>query len=136
VLGGRAAGAHVIALVGGGEAPAPASADAVLDVVAGPLFSSLVASLRPEGRYCLVGAVGGGDVRLDAWSLITPVTLTGYSTEDLDGEGLRAATQSLLSTGVPSLPHTVLPLAEAARAHALLERREVKGRIVLVARGD
>jgi len=58
--------------------------------------------------------------------------LTGYSTEDLDGRALRAATAELLALRLPPPPTTVLPLAEAARAHELLERRTVRGRVVLV----
>jgi len=130
---GRAAGATVVALERG-AAPPPQSADAILDVVAGPLFPSLIGALRHGGRYCLVGAIAGGDVQFDAWSLLHSITLTGYSTEDIDGEELRSATRALLQLGIPPVPYEVLPLHEAARAHALLERREVKGRIVLVAR--
>jgi NADPH2:quinone reductase len=128
----RAAGASVIAQERGTPPPAPKSVDTVLDVVAGALFPDLVASLRNGGRYCLVGAIAGGDVRFDAWSLLDAITLTGYSTEDLDGDGLRSATRELVRTSLPPVPCTVLPLAEAARAHALLERREVRGRVVLV----
>jgi NADPH2:quinone reductase len=104
----------------------------VFDVVAGSLFPSLIASLRHGGRYCIVGAVAGGDVRLDAWSLIDALTLTGYSTEDLDGDGLRAATRALLDLELPPVERLVLPLERAAHAHALLESREAKGRVVLV----
>lgn len=132
VLLARAAGANVIALGRDAPVPPPKSVDAILDVVAGPLFPSLVGALRPGARYCLVGAVAGGDVRFDAWSLIDAITLTGYSTEDLDGDELRAATTALIALQLPALPHRVLPLAEAARAHAMLERREVEGRIILV----
>jgi NADPH:quinone reductase len=127
----RAAGADAVALERGTAPPPPKSVDAVLDVVAGPLFPALVGSLRHGGRYCLVGAMGGGDVQFDAWGLLGGVTLTGYSTEDLDGEGLRAATRALLALQLPPIAHTVLPLADAARAHELLERRELKGRVVL-----
>lgn len=129
----RAAGADVVALERGAPPPPPQSVDAVLDVVAGPLFPALIGSLRRGGRYCLVGAMGGGDVQFDAWGLLGGLTLTGYSTEDLDGEGLRAATRALLASKLPPVPYTVLPLAAAARAHELLERRELKGRVVLVA---
>jgi NADPH2:quinone reductase len=132
LLLGRAAGANVVALGRDDPPPAPRTADAVLDVVAGPLFPTLVGALRHGGRYCLVGAIAGGDVRFDAWSLLDSLTLTGYSTEDLDGDGLRAATRALLAAKLAPVPHVVLPLAEAARAHAMLERRDVKGRIVLV----
>jgi NADPH2:quinone reductase len=135
VMLGRTAGATVIEHERGSPSPAPASVDAVLDVVAGPLFAPLVAALARGGRYCLVGAVAGGDVQFDAWGLIEGRTLTGYSTEDLDGDALRAATRALLAAALPPAPHTVLPLAQAGRAHALLERRELRGRVVLVPGG-
>lgn len=131
VLIARAAGANVVAHHRDAPVP-PKSVDAVLDAVAGPLFPTLVAALRHGGRYCLVGAVAGGEVRFDAWNLIDALTLTGYSTEDLDGDDLRAATKALLDLQLPSVALRVLPLADAARAHTMLERREVGGRIVLV----
>lgn len=128
----RELGATVIEHGRGSEPLTPRTADAVLDVVAGPLFPELVAALRHGGRYCLVGAVAGGDVSFDAWSLIEGITLTGYSTEDLTGDELRAATDALLRIQLPATKYTVLPLAEAPRAHAMLESRETKGRVVLV----
>lgn len=132
VLIGRAAGATVVPLDRASPAPPPKSADAVFDVVAGDLFPALVASLRHGGRYCVVGAMGGGDVKLDVWSLLDALILTGYSTEDLDGGELRSATHGLLELALPRLEATVLPLEDAARAHALLESRKVRGRVVLV----
>jgi NADPH2:quinone reductase len=132
ILLARAAGANVSGLKRGAPPPSPKSVDAVFDVVAGPLFPALVSSLRHGGRYCIVGAIAGGDVRFDAWSLLDALVLTGYSTEDLDGDGLRAATHALLASNLPSPPHTVMRLAEAARAHDLLERRALEGRVVLV----
>jgi NADPH:quinone reductase-like Zn-dependent oxidoreductase len=63
------------------------------------------------------------------------VTLTGYSTEALTGPALREAVRrlaELLETGQIEPPeyHT-LSLAEAARAHLLLEQRHVRGRVLL-----
>jgi hypothetical protein len=55
-----------------------------------------------------------------------------YSTEDLNGLALRAATAELLAMRLPPPPTTVLPLADAARAHTLVESRAVRGRVVLV----
>jgi NADPH2:quinone reductase len=130
---GRALGASVIALTRSSPLPEPATVDAVLDGVAGPLFSPLIAALRPGGRYCLYGATAGGDVSFDAWGLLERRVLAGYSTEDLDGRALRTATRELLALQLPGPPTTVLPLAEAARAHALLEQRSLRGRVVLVA---
>ena len=108
------------------------SVDAVLDGVAGELFSMLVAALKPGGRYCMYGAAAGGNVTFDAWTLLDGRTLTGYSSEDLDGHALRTATRELLSLQIPTVPVTVLALAEVARAHMLLEQRAVQGRVVLV----
>jgi NADPH2:quinone reductase len=129
---GRSLGADVVAL-DRNAVPLPAgSADAILDGVGGSLFSSLVGALRPRGRYCMFGATAGADVAFDLWHLLDGRVLTGYSSEDLDGVALRAATQELLAMSLPPPPTTVLPLADAARAHARLESREVRGRIVLV----
>ena len=129
---GQALGAHVIALDRRSPSPPPASVDAVIDGVGGPAFGALVAALRPRGRYCMFGAAAGGDVALDLWQLLDGKLLTGYSSEDLDGAALRAATRELLALHLPPPPITVLPLTDAARAHALLEQRALQGRVVLV----
>jgi NADPH2:quinone reductase len=71
---GRALGATVVGLTRSARLPEPGSVDAVLDGVAGPLFGPLVAALRPGGRYCLYGAVAGGDVSFDAWGLIERIS--------------------------------------------------------------
>ena len=114
----------------------PASFDGVLDTVGGNLFGPCVEALRPGGVLSLVGAVAGGHVCFDAWQLIRPVTLTGYSSEELDGKALRNAVVALtgwLADGSIRPPScTVVPLAEAFRAHALLEGRGITGRVLLV----
>jgi NADPH:quinone reductase len=129
---GRAMGADVVEYVRGAPPPEPHSADAILDGVGGAGFRALVDALRPHGRYCVYGAAAGGDVGFDLWSLLDGRALTGYSSEDLDGTALRRATAELIAMSLPPPPTTVLPLAEAAEAHRLLESRAVRGRIVLV----
>jgi NADPH2:quinone reductase len=128
----RAMGAHVVALERRSAPPAPGSVDAVLDCVAGPLFAQLVSALVAGGRYCIVGAVAGGDVTFDVWSLLDGRSLTGYSSESLDGPTLSRATRDLLDLKLGVLDVTVLPLSDAARAHERLETRTVRGRVVLV----
>jgi len=114
----------------------PGSADGVLDAVGGELFAPCVTALRPGGTLSLVGAVGGSDVRFDAFELIRPVTLTGYSSETLNGESLRnavAALADLLVHGRIRAPaFRTMPLADAAQAHALMERGGMTGRLLLV----
>jgi NADPH2:quinone reductase len=111
------------------------SLDGVLDTVGGAGFGPCVAALRRGGTLSLVGAVAGGNVAFDAWRLLE-VTLTGYGSEELDGESLRRAMAPIcgwLRDGVLAPPaRTIMPLAEAAAAHALLERHGVSGRVLLV----
>ena len=103
--------------------------------VAGSSFSSYVTALRPGGILSLVGAVGGGEVAFDAYRLLE-VTLTGYSSETLDGAALRQAIGSIsewLRQGAITAPsRTELPLREAAAAHTRLEQHLVQGRVLLI----
>ncbi len=125
-------GAEVVSLDRHAAPPATNSADAVLDGVGGPMFAHLVPALRAGGTYCCFGAAASSDVALDLWSLLDGRMLTGYSSETLDGPALRAATAELVALELPPPPMTTMPLSEAARAHALLEARSVRGRIVLL----
>jgi NADPH:quinone reductase len=113
-----------------------ASVDGVLDAVGAAVFESCLKALKPGGVLSLIGAVGGSDVRFDLWNLIRPVTLTGYSSETLDGPALRHAVDDLarwVQEGhMAALRYVTIPLAEAARAHSLLERRGVSGRVLLI----
>lgn len=109
--------------------------DGVLDTVAGPIFGACVAALADGGTLCLVGAVGGGAVDFDGWDLIRPVTLTGYSTETLDGPALRRAVEMIgagLLAGVLTPPrYEIVPLENATDAHRKLDAGGHEGRILL-----
>ena len=111
------------------------SLDGVLDTVAGKSFGAYVNALRPGSALSLVGAVGGSEVTFDAYRLLE-VTLTGYSSENLDGHSLRRAikriSQWLIEGALRPPAVTSFPLSEAAAAHAALERREIRGRALLV----
>ena len=129
---GRSLGANVVALDRTSAPPRANSADAILDVVGGAMFPHLVAALRPHAGYCMVGAAASADVTFDLWSLLDGRSLTGYSTEDLDGHALGVTTRELLEMKLPSPALTVIPLTDAARAHEFLESRAARGRVVLV----
>jgi NADPH2:quinone reductase len=109
--------------------------DGILDAVAGAAFGARVAALRPGAALSLIGAVGGAEVSFDAYRLLN-VTLTGYSSESLDGSRLRAAMveiAKLLRGGRLAVPAiTRMPLRDAAVAHERLERRQLHGRVLLV----
>jgi NADPH:quinone reductase len=134
----RALGADDVVVSPENRAPClePESFDGALDAVAGNLFGPCVSALRSGGILSLVGAVSGGVVAFDAWQLIRPVTLTGYSTESLDGTALREAIAALsrwITTKAVRPPdHQIMLLSEAARAHRLMEDGHVKGRLLLI----
>jgi len=134
----RSLGADEVIVAARGKPPtlAPESIDGVLDAVAGDVFNACVQALRPGGVLCLVGAVGGGDVGLDTWQLIRPVSLTGYSTESLDGAALREAIDALAhwlrAQAIRPPSHQSMPLSAASRAHQLLEKGGVSGRVLLM----
>lgn len=136
----RALGADEVVVSAKGIAPGlePASVDGILDSVGGHFFNHYVSALRAHGVLSLVGAVAGGDVQFDAWQLIHPVTLTGYSTEDLDGSALRTAISALttlmIGNSMRSPDYQVMHLADAARAHQLMEEKKTGGRVLLVPR--
>lgn len=134
----RALGADEVLVSPRGSPPplAADSVDGVLDSVGGSLFGPCVTALRSGGVLSLVGAVAGGEVSFDGWHLIRPVTLTGYSTETLDGAALREAVAALsgwMAKGAIRPPgYQTIPLNEAARAHRLLEQGGVQGRVLLL----
>lgn len=114
---------------------APGSIDAALDTVVGPLLEPLTAALADNGRYCMVGAMGGDRAAFSAWELLRGITLTGYSSETLDGTSLREACADLfprIGHGLAIPAHETMPLSQAADAHRRIEARGVKGRILLV----
>lgn len=132
--------AEIVHLDRGGDALLAAlgarSADAVLEVTGAATFRQSVAVLRRGGRLCCVGALTGEDLGLSAWDLLQDLVLTGWSSENLDGDGLRASIERIvawLRSGELRAPAAVqLPLADAAEAHRRLEANEVRGRLLLI----
>jgi NADPH2:quinone reductase len=106
--------------------------DGVVDAIAGPAFEPALAALDDGGRYCMVGAMAGDRVAFSVWELFRALTVTGYSSESLDGPSLRAAIGDVLALRVRPPTWTTLPLARAAEAHRMLEAGGVRGRVLLV----
>src|SRR5215813_105453 len=100
--------------------------DAIADLVGGTLASAALQALRPGGQIAAIATpVLDLDPLLDA-----NVSFHGVLIQD-DGERTRALA-ALLNNGTlrPVVSH-VLPLAAAAEAHRILERRHTGGKIVL-----
>jgi len=114
--------------------------DLILDPVGGPRFAGLFAHLAPLGMVVLYGGLDGAPgpdvVAAMRKSGGSPALRTfSMHTFDEDPPARHAATNALLEmlragTIRPAI-HERVPLAEAARAHTLLESGAVMGRLLL-----
>jgi NADPH2:quinone reductase len=110
--------------------------DAVLDGVGGAVLPKALAALAPGGRLVFFGS-GGGTVSasdlLAGSKTITSFSMARFSTAerelyDRHGEQLWELTRSgRLRPAV----HAEIPLADAARAHEIIEARTNLGKVVL-----
>ena len=112
------------------------SVDAVLETTGERTFADSAAVLRRGGRLCLVGALTGPALTLSAWDLIQELTLTGWSSENLTGDGLRenvaAIVELVRAGGLPAPAIERFALADAAQAHRRIEAGDLQGRALLV----
>lgn len=111
------------------------SVDAVLETTGARTFADSAAVLRRGGRLCLVGALTGAELSLSAWDLIQELELTGWSSENLTGDALRAhvaqIAELVLGDLLPAPAIHRFALADAAEAHARIEAGELTGRALL-----
>jgi len=114
--------------------------DLVLDLVGGPALASNLELLAASGRLVVVGLLGGARGELDLARLMTRrLTLTGTVLRSRPVEEkialVRKFARRLLSPFAAGRLHPVvdrvLPFSEAPAAHALMERNENFGKIVL-----
>ncbi|QRP47035.1 zinc-binding dehydrogenase [Amycolatopsis sp. FDAARGOS 1241] len=113
--------------------------DVVLDLVAGADLGRFLRKLTPNGRYVVLGVVGGmppaefGAELLRnfrqslSFATFSADTVPTRELRDVAAEHFRAATRNRLRTAV----HEVLKLGQAAEAHRKMDDGEVFGRIVL-----
>ncbi|MFF2526419.1 quinone oxidoreductase family protein [Streptomyces liangshanensis] len=123
------------------EAAGPGGVDVVLDGVGGRQLLDDVKVLAPYGRLVFYGASGGDTEQpaIPALSLMGMRQVMGFSMPTLLGsrpaeaeDGVRLLLGFVRDGSVRPVIHARVPLAEAARAHDLLEERRSMGRVVLV----
>lgn len=112
--------------------------DVVLETVGGENVTQALRALAPFGRMVFLGQSSGKTALVDPWQLTAPNrTVTGFYIGGYLAfpELIQATLGELIGfilTGKLSLQvGTVLPLAQAAEAHRLLEGRKTTGKVVL-----
>ncbi len=100
--------------------------DAIADLAGGTLAAAALPVLRPGGQ---IAAIATPELDLDPL-LDANITFHGVLLGD-DGDRTRALAALLDRRALRPVISHVLPLAEAAQAHRILERRHAGGKIVL-----
>lgn len=119
--------------------------DVILDMVAGEYVAREIECLADDGRLVVIALLGGAQAALDCSAVLRRrLTITGSTLRPRPVEfkaaiaaRLRSVVWPLLDAGrIRPVVHAVLPLADAARGHALMESGEHIGKIVLAVADD
>jgi len=122
------------------SATAGKGADVILDMVGGEYVPRDIAAAASDGRIAIIATLGGRKAELDLAQLMVKRLTIGGSTlraqslasKGRIGAGLRREIWPLIGSKSLRLPiHATFPLAEAARAHALMESGAHIGKIAL-----
>jgi len=114
--------------------------DVVLDMVGGPYFAKNLAALKTGGRIVYIAAQGGGTIELPIGALmqkrglITGSTLRPRNADEkarLAAEVERVVWPWIEAGKVRAIVDHTFPLADAGKAHALLESGSHLGKVVL-----
>jgi putative PIG3 family NAD(P)H quinone oxidoreductase len=114
--------------------------DVILDMVGGDYFQRNLAVLRAEGRLVQIAFLGGNKANVDLMSIMrNRLTVTGSTLRPQSieakaqiAESLRRTVWPLVEAGrVKPVIHAKFPLAEASRAHHMMEEGNHIGKIVL-----
>ncbi len=115
-------------------------ADVILDVIGGSALADNVAMLNEGGRLAIIGTLGGARGELPIGQLmgkrarVIGSTLRSRPVDNKAAilEATRYIVWPLLASGELQVPvHERLPLAEAARAHAILREGGHLGKVIL-----
>jgi putative PIG3 family NAD(P)H quinone oxidoreductase len=114
--------------------------DVVVDLVGGPYLAESLACLAEKGRIIAIGAMAGVRAELDGLALMQKrATIRGTMLRSRPLEEKILAARSLGRHLVPLFERgalkpvvdRVLPLAQAADAHRLMQSNEIFGKVVL-----
>jgi len=105
--------------------------DVIIDTIGSRVFKAGFDSLGLHGRYVLVGQLFGEEVSINLARIFfkraTILSVGSVSRTQLE-DTIRLAARGQVRPRIAK----VLPLAEIARAHEMVERSEVSGRVIVV----
>ncbi|HET6534108.1 MAG TPA: NAD(P)H-quinone oxidoreductase [Actinoplanes sp.] len=116
-------------------------ADVILDIIGAKYLDRNIRALNPDGRIAIIGLQGGRKGELDLGALlakrgsISATTLRARPAADKARivRSVRRQVWPLIDAGaIRPVIHAVLPMADAAEAHRLMESSEHIGKILLV----
>jgi putative PIG3 family NAD(P)H quinone oxidoreductase len=122
------------------KAEAAPGADVILDMVGGDYVARNIAAAAADGRIVSIAFLKGSKVEINLMPvMLKRLTLTGSTLRAREAafkgaiaDALRAQVWPLIEAGrIRPVIDTVLPLAQAAKAHALMESSAHMGKIVL-----
>ena len=125
----------------GEAASAFGGVDVVLDMVGGPYFEKNLAALKTGGRIVYIAAQGGAEINVPVFRLMAKrAVVTGSTLRPRDADEKARITAAVEATVWPWVEagklkpviEQTFPLADAAKAHALLEGAAHFGKVVLV----
>jgi len=102
----------------------------VADVVAGKLFSQLLACLKTKGRYVTAGAIGSAVVPFDVRTLYLKY-LTFYGVSCGMPSHFEKVLRLLQEGSIKPLLHTTYPLAEIKQAQSHFISKDFFGNIAV-----
>ncbi len=122
------------------EATGGRGVDVILDMVAGDYVPRELACLADDGRLVIIALLGGAQSVLDMGAVLRKrLTITGSTLRPRPvafkaaiAARLRTLVWPLIEAGrIKPVVHSVIPLARASEAHALMESGQHIGKIVL-----
>ncbi|CAM5788985.1 NAD(P)H-quinone oxidoreductase [Castellaniella caeni] len=114
--------------------------DVILDMVAGDYLPRNLKVLADDGRLVMIAQLGGAHGTLNCWQVMARrLTITGSTLRARPvafkaaiARSLRERVWPLLEAGtIRPIIHATFPLAEASKAHAMMDAGEQIGKIVL-----
>lgn len=115
--------------------------DVILDIVGGHYLADNTRLLATDGRLIVIGLLGGGKAEINLGRVLSKrLTVTGSTLRNRSpavkgriASALRTRVWPKLESGeIAPVIQATFPLAEAYRAHELLEANQAMGKLVLI----